>query len=254
LEEGEEEQTEWVFITTMISIEGLTKKLGNFQLGPLDLQVCEGQVLVVLGENGSGKSTLLNLVSGILKPDKGRIFLKQDLLNDLPIEKRRVGYVFQKLYLFPHLNVCANINFGLRRRLPKGAADISKTKVREVISMLHIESLLSRDIQSLSAGEQQKVALARTLVTEPHLLLMDEPLTNLDIVSKINLLQELRKILSRVKIPVIYVTHYPNEAFGLADRVLILNGGNIVEEGVRDEVMLRPKAEFTKMLIGTLRF
>ena len=120
--------------------------------------------------------------------------------------------------------------------------------------MLHIESLLTRHIQSLSAGEQQKVALARTLVTEPRLLLMDQPLTNLDIVSKINLLQELRKILSKVKIPVIYVTHYPNEAFGLADRILILNGGNIVEEGVRDEVMLRPKAEFTKMLIGTLRF
>ncbi|MGA9169454.1 MAG: ABC transporter ATP-binding protein [Nitrososphaeraceae archaeon] len=238
----------------MISIEGLTKKLGNFQLGPLDLQVCEGQVLVVLGENGSGKSTLLNLVSGILKPDKGRIFLKQDLLNDLPMEKRRIGYVFQKLYLFPHLDVSANINFGLRRRLRQGAADISKTKTREVISMLHIESLLTRHIQSLSAGEQQKVALARTLVTEPRLLLMDEPLTNLDIVSKINLLQELRKILSKVKIPVIYVTHYPNEAFGLADRILILNGGNIVEEGVRDEVMLRPKAEFTKMLIGTLRF
>ena len=238
----------------MISIEGLTKKLGNFQLGPLDLQVCEGQILVVLGENGSGKSTLLNLVSGILKPDKGRIFLEQDLLNDLSMEKRRIGYVFQKLYLFPHLNVCANINFGLRRRLRKGAADIPKTKMREVISMLHIESLLTRDIQSLSAGEQQKVALARTLVTEPRLLLMDEPLTNLDIVSKINLLQELRKILSKVKIPVIYVTHYANEAFSLADRILILNGGNIVEEGVRDEVMLRPKAEFTKMLIGTLRF
>ena len=138
----------------MISIEGLTKKLGNFQLGPLDLQVCEGQVLVVLGENGSGKSTLLNLVSGILKPDKGRIFLKQDLLNDLPMEKRRIGYVFQKLYLFPHLDVSANINFGLRRRLRKGAADISKTKTREVISMLHIESLLTRHIQSLSAGER----------------------------------------------------------------------------------------------------
>ena len=89
---------------------------------------------------------------------------------------------------------------------------------------------------------QQKVALARTLVTEPRLLLMDQPLTNLDIVSKINLLQELRKIFSKVKIPVIYVTHYPNEAFGLADRILILNGGNIVEEGVRDEVMLRPKS------------
>src|SRR5437868_7459633 len=121
----------------MISIEGLTKKLGNFQLGPLDLQVCEGQVLVVLGENGSGKSTLLNLVSGILKPDKGRIFLKQALLNDLPIEKRRIGYVFQKLYLFPHLNVYANITFGLSRQQRRGLT-LSTTKMREVISILGI--------------------------------------------------------------------------------------------------------------------
>lgn len=237
----------------MISIEGLTKRLGNFQFGPLNLQVCEGQILVVLGENGSGKSTLLNLVSGILKPDKGRIFLKQDLLNDLPIEKRRIGYVFQKLYLFPHLNVYANITFGLRRRQRRGLT-LSTTTMREVISILGIESLLSRDIQSLSAGEQQKVALARTLVTEPHLLLMDEPLSNLDIVSKINVLLEFRKILRKVKIPVIYVTHYPNEAFGLADRVLILNGGNMIEEGIKDEVMLRPKTEFTKMLLGSLSF
>jgi ABC-type sugar transport system ATPase subunit len=233
----------------MISIEGLTKRLGNFQFGPLNLQVCEGQILVVLGENGSGKSTLLNLVSGILKPDKGRIFLKQDLLNDLPIEKRRIGYVFQKLYLFPHLNVYANITFGLRRRQPR---TLSTTTMREVISILGIESLLSRNIQSLSAGEQQKVALARTLVTEPHLLLMDEPLSNLDVVSKINVLLEFRKILKKVKIPVIYVTHYPNEAIGLADRVLILNGGIMIEEGIKDEVMLRPKTEFTKMLLGSL--
>jgi ABC-type sugar transport system ATPase subunit len=126
--------------------------------------------------------------------------------------------------------------------------------MREVISILGIESLLSRDIQSLSAGEQQKVAVARTLVTEPHLLLMDEPLSNLDIVSKTNVLLEFRKILRKVKIPVIYVTHYPNEAFGLADRVLILNGGNMIEEGIKDEVMLRPKTEFTKMLLGSLSF
>ncbi len=110
----------------MIRIEELSKRLGNFQLGPLSLEVKEAQILVVLGRNGSGKTTILNLISGILQPDQGKIFLDQKLLNGIPLEKRKMGYVFQRLYLFPHLDVYSNITFGLRS--PKDREFIIKTK------------------------------------------------------------------------------------------------------------------------------
>jgi ABC-type Fe3+/spermidine/putrescine transport system ATPase subunit len=265
----------------MIRIEGLTKKLGNFQLGPLDLyfesqkkqkqqqqqQQQQEKIIVVLGESGSGKTTLLNLIAGIYKPDQGRIFLDQNLLNGLPIEKRRIGYVLQKLYLFPHMNVFENIKYGLNLSRWRNADDnnggyydkkissstaTATSKMKKIIQMLGIEeSLLTRNIQSLSGGQQQKVALARTLITEPDILLMDEPLSNLDIMSKINLIQEIRNIFTKLTIPVIYVTHYPMQ-YVLADRIIILGKGKIIEEGLRDEIMLRPKTEFAKTLIKNL--
>jgi ABC-type Fe3+/spermidine/putrescine transport system ATPase subunit len=199
----------------------------------------------------------LNLIAGIYEPDQGRIFLGQNLLNGLPIEKRRIGYVFQKLYLFPHMNVFENIKYGLNLSRWRNADDdtISATatsKMKKIIQMLGIEeSLLTRNIQSLSGGQQQKVALARTLITEPDILLMDEPLSNLDIMSKINLIQEIRNIFTKLTIPVIYVTHYPMQ-YVLADRIIILGKGKIIEEGLRDEIMLRPKTEFAKTLIKNL--
>jgi len=234
----------------MIRIEELSKGLGNFQLGPLSLEVNEAQILVVLGRNGSGKTTILNLIAGILHPDQGKIFLDQKLLNGIPLEKRKIGYVFQRLYLFPHLDVFSNIIFGLRS--PKDSEFIIKTK--EMISMLGIEGLLRRNIQSLSGGEQQKVALARTLLTEPRLLLMDEPFTSVDITSKLALIYEIKAIVHRLNIPTIYVTHYASEGFSMADKIMILHNGYVVEDGTRDEIMLEPKLQFTKTLIQTLRF
>jgi ABC-type Fe3+/spermidine/putrescine transport system ATPase subunit len=234
----------------MIRIEELSKRLGNFQLGPLSLELNEAQILVVLGRNGSGKTTILNLIAGILQPDQGKIFLDQILLNGIPLEKRKIGYVFQRLYLFPHLDVFSNIIFGLRS--PKDSESIKKTK--EMISMLGIEPLLTRNIQSLSGGEQQKVALARTLLTEPRLLLMDEPFTSVDITIKLALIQEIKVIVHRLKIPTIYVTHHANEAFNMADKIMILHNGYVVENGTRDEIMLEPKVQFTKTLIQSLWF
>jgi ABC-type Fe3+/spermidine/putrescine transport system ATPase subunit len=234
----------------MIRIEELSKRLGNFQLGPLSLEVNEAQILVVLGRNGSGKTTILNLIAGILQPDQGKIFLDQKLLNGIPLERRKIGYVFQRLYLFPHLDVFSNITFGLRS--PKDREFIIKTK--EMVLMLGIEPLLTRNIQSLSGGEQQKVALARTLLTEPRLLLMDEPFTSVDITIKLALILEIKAIAHRLNIPTIYVTHYASEAFSMADKIMILHNGCVVEVGTRDEIMLEPKVQFTKTLIQTLWF
>lgn len=230
----------------MITIEELSKRLGNFQLGPLSLEVNDAQILVVLGRNGSGKTTLLNLIAGILQTDKGRIFLDKILLNGMPLEKRKIGYVFQRLYLFPHLDVFSNITFGLRS--PK-----DRELMKELISVLGIESLLTRNIQGLSGGERQKVALARTLLTEPRLLLIDEPFTSVDVTIKLALIQEIKAIVHRLKIPTIYVTHYANEAFNMADKIMILHNGYVVENGTRDEIMLEPKVQFTKTLIQPYR-
>jgi ABC-type Fe3+/spermidine/putrescine transport system ATPase subunit len=234
----------------MIRIKELSKRMGKFQLGPLSLQVNEGEILVVLGRNGSGKTTMLSVLAGILQPDQGEIHYDQTLLNDIPLEKRKIGYVFQRLYLFPHLDVFANITFGLRRRKDKE----SIIKLKQTISMLGIESLLTRSIQSLSGGEQQKVALARTLLTDPLLLLMDEPFANLDMTSKLNLTQEIKAIVHIVKIPTIYVTHYANEACDMADKIMLLDHGNVIEEGTRDEVILSPKKQFTRSFIESLWF
>jgi ABC-type sugar transport system ATPase subunit len=168
----------------------------------------------------------------------------------MPIEKRKIGYVFQRLYLFPHLDVFSNITFGLRN--PKDREFNIKTK--ELISVLGIESLLTRNIQNLSGGERQKVALARTLLTEPRLLLIDEPFTSVDVTIKLALIQEIKAIVHRLKIPTIYVTHYANEAFNMADKIMILHNGYVVENGTRDEIMLEPKVQFTKTLIQSLSF
>lgn len=234
----------------MIRIQDLSKKVGNFQLGPLSLEVDEGEILVILGRNGSGKTTMLNLISGIMQPDQGKIYYNQVLLNKVPLEKRKVGYIFQKLYLFPHLNVFSNITFGLRHKKDRE----SIIKMKQIISILGIEPLLSRDVQNMSGGEQQKVAIARTILTDPLLLLMDEPFTNLDITSKLVLTQAVKTTANIFKIPTIYVTHHPNEALALADKIVILADGKIIEEGTRDEVISRPKQQFTRSFIDTLRF
>lgn len=231
---------------------------GDFQFGPIDIEI-ENEILVVLGENGSGKTTLLNLIAGIQEPDKGRILLNEHTLNRVPIEKRNVGYVFQRLYLFPHLNVISNILYGLsyhdkrKSKLDDNNNNIlSNEKVKRIVSLFGIESLLSRDIQSLSGGEQQKVALARTLITSPQLLLMDEPFSSLDILTRYKLITEIKSILIGLNLPIVYVTHNPNEALGLADKVLVLDRGKVIDIGTKQDVLLKPKNEFVKMLLGTL--
>jgi ABC-type Fe3+/spermidine/putrescine transport system ATPase subunit len=212
------------------------------------------EVVVVLGEVGSGKTTLLNLISGIVTPDSGRIVLSDEktYLNHISLDKRNVGYVLQRLYLFPHLNVIENVQFGLKRHQKKKKDEKANLRLQNLISTLGIESLLNRKVQSLSGGQQQKVALARTLLMEPKVLLLDEPLSNLDIVSKLELISNFKSIFTTLQIPIIYVTHHPKEAFSLAARIVILNNGKVIEEGTRDEVMLKPKTKFAKVIMENL--
>jgi ABC-type sugar transport system ATPase subunit len=239
-----------------LKIENLIKRYdSDFQFGPIDIEI-ENEILVVLGENGAGKTTLLNLIGGLLEPDEGRILINERLLNQVPIESRNVGYIFQRLYLFPHLNVLSNILYGLPQRnvIRRLFSDDSlhSEKVKRIVSLFGIDSLLTRNIQSLSGGEQQKVALARTLVTSPQLLLMDEPFASLDVITRYKLMTEIRHILADLNLPIVYVTHNPNEALALADKVLVLNRGKVIDKGTKQDVLIKPKNEFVKMLLGTL--
>jgi ABC-type sugar transport system ATPase subunit len=230
----------------MLEVRRLIKKQGNFELGPIDFNVGQ-EVLVVLGENGAGKTTLLNLIAGITEPDEGGIILNGVELNQLSIEDRNIGYIFEKPYLFPHMNVLSNLTYGIRQFDGR-----SEEKIKKMVSTLNIADLLDREVPSLSGGEQQKVALARALMTEPSILLMDEPLTHLDVMTRRALLQEFRMLLTKIRIPTLYVTHDPKEALNIADRVLILKSGNVVEESEIKHILENPRTDYVRALLGLL--
>jgi molybdopterin-binding protein len=208
-----------------LELINLTKKFAGFSLGPLNLKVNENEILVMIGPTGSGKTTILNLIAGLLKPDGGSIFVDGIDITTLPVESRRIGYTFQKPSLFPHLNVYENIVFGLTKKRSK--MKDSDLEIKKMIEDLGISHLTYRQIQGLSGGEMQKVSLTRMLVTKPKILLMDEPLVHLDTPTKRKMRLELRRILRRQNVPTIFVTHYEDDIYALADSVSILQDGMI---------------------------
>lgn len=185
--------------------------------------------MVILGPTGSGKTTLINLIAGILSPNKGKIVLNGIDITKIPIESRKVGFVFQDSTLFPHLNVHQNILFGLTR--DELHNEERMIMVRKIIEDLGIANLLNRTIDSLSGGESQKVSLAQMLVTRPRIILLDEPLSHLDPPTREKLRLELRTILKKQRVPVIYVTHFEEDVLALADSISILNNGKLVGTG-----------------------
>jgi len=219
----------------VLELLNLTKKFIGFTLGPLNLKIDDNKILVMIGPTGSGKTTVLNLIAGLLKPDCGSILMDGLNITNLPIESRRIGYAFQSPSLFPHLNVYENITFGLNK---KERIDDDDSHIRRLIEDLGISHLASRQhIQGLSGGEMQKVSLARMLVTKPKIMLMDEPLTHLDTPTKRRLRLELRRVLKRHNVPTIYVTHFEDDVYSLADSVSILRNG-VIENTARLESIL----------------
>lgn len=200
----------------------------SFELGPVSLNIDDG-IMVILGPTGSGKTTLINLIAGILSPNKGKIVLNGIDITKIPIESRKVGFVFQDSTLFPHLNVHQNILFGLTR--DEFHSEERMINVRKIIEDLGIANLLNRTIDSLSGGESQKVSLAQMLVTRPRIILLDEPLSHLDPPTREKLRLELRTILKKQRVPVIYVTHFEEDVLALADSISILNNGKLVGTG-----------------------
>ena len=217
----------------------------------LSLKVEDKEFLTILGPSGCGKTTTLRLILGILSPDQGSIYFNDELVNNVPIYKRNVGIVYQNYALFPNLTAYENVAFGLRvRKLTQQEID---QKVKRFFKLLQIEGLEKRYPKELSGGQQQRVALARALVVEPRLLLLDEPLSNLDARLRANLRHELRNFQKWLGITTIYVTHDQEEALAISDRIAIMNNGQLIQLGKPLEIYFDPKHSFVAEFMGVIQ-
>jgi molybdopterin-binding protein len=203
----------------------VTKKYTDFTLGPVNFSLNSEDILVIMGATGSGKSTLLNIITGLVKPDSGAIYVNGQDITKLPIESRKIGYLTQLPNLFPHLSVYKNIVFGLSKNSEKNM----KSQISSLVKAFELTTLLDRSIDTLSGGEMQKIALARMIVLEPRIMLMDEPLVHLDSKTKVKLRMDLLNILKQRKILGIYVTHSEDDVYALADYVALLQRGLVIK-------------------------
>jgi molybdopterin-binding protein len=226
----------------MIAIKNLKVNLGDFLLRNINLDIEPREYFIILGPTGAGKTVLLEAIAGLYPVLEGEIWIGDKEITDLSPEKREIGIVYQDQALFPHLSVEKNIAFGLKmRKCPKHEVRAKIDSISEVVGISH---LLKRSPATLSGGEKQKVALARALVTEPKVLLLDEPLSALDPETRERMQGELREIHSRIELIVIHVTHDFEEAIALGHRVAVLNDGCIAQVGTPEEFLRRPRSEF----------
>jgi len=214
----------------------------------VSLDVAEGEFLTLLGPSGCGKTTTLRAVAGFHQPDSGEIWFGQRLMNNVPPNKRSTAMCFQSYALFPHMSVWDNISFGLKMR--KIPAAQQKTRITEAMAMVGLEGLGARRPGQLSGGQQQRVALARAIVTQPDILLFDEPLSNLDAKLRVQVRVEIREMQKRLGITSIYVTHDQDEALAISDRIVVMNNGHIEQVGDPHSIYLHPQTSFVAGFIG----
>jgi putative spermidine/putrescine transport system ATP-binding protein len=237
----------------MLRLEALNKKFGSTTaVSELSLELEEGEFLSLLGPSGCGKTTTLRMIAGFERPDSGRILLDGSDITRLPPQKRRTGMVFQSYALFPHLNVFENVAFGLRAQ-GTASADLSR-RVSRALERVDLSGYESRSVQALSGGQQQRVALARAMAPEPPLLLLDEPLSNLDAALRERTRVELRSLLKEFGITAVFVTHDQEEAFGLSDRIAVLNHGVLQQLGSAEQLYDEPANAFVASFVGRANF
>ena len=230
----------------MLELEHIQKSFDGVPvLKDISLQVADGEIVSILGPSGCGKTTLLNLILGIVDADSGRICYDGQDLTRTPMEKRGFNIVFQDYALFPNLNVLQNITYGLRNK--PGIS--TKEEVEELIDLLGLRDHLAKRIDQLSGGQKQRVALARTMVMKPRILLLDEPLSALDGVIKESIKDRIKTIAREYHLTTIIVTHDPEEALTLSDRVLIIEGGEISQYAKPEEIVHQPKNDFVRKFI-----
>ena len=235
---------------TIIELKNIEKSFGNNKvIDKFNIKINTGEFIVLVGPSGCGKSTLLRMISGLESVDIGEIYLDNKLINNLIPSKREIAMVFQSYALYPHMNVFENMAFGLKmEKIPK--SEINQ-KVNNAAATLQIEDLLERKPKQLSGGQRQRVAIGRAITRSPKVFLFDEPLSNLDAALRSEMRVEISKLHKKMNSNIIYVTHDQVEAMTLADRIVVLNKGNIEQYGTPNEIYSDPNNIFVAEFIGT---
>jgi multiple sugar transport system ATP-binding protein len=233
-----------------VTIENVKKYFGNVKaLDGIDLTIEEGSFVVLLGPSGCGKTTLMRCISGLEKLTEGKIYFGEKDVSNVPPKDRNVAMVFQSYAVWPHMKVRDNIAYPLKlKKVPKNEIE---ERVKWVSELLHISELLDRFPAQLSGGQRQRVAVARAIVHQPKVLLMDEPLSNLDALLRVKMRSELKKLHERVKVTTIYVTHDQTEAMTMGDKIAVMNAGKIVQFGTPEEIYKKPKTIFVAGFVGS---
>lgn len=236
-----------------VIIKNAVKRYGDFTaVNGISLNIEQGEFFTLLGPSGCGKTTLLRMIAGFNTVDGGEICFDEQVINTLPAHKRDIGMVFQNYAIFPHLNVADNVAYGLKaRKVPK---EQIVPRVDEALKMVQIDQLKTRQPNELSGGQQQRVALARAFVIEPGVLLMDEPLSNLDAKLRVQMRTTIKKLQRRLGITTVYVTHDQEEALAISDRIAVMNQGNIMQIGKPEEIYRKPANPFVANFIGVSNF
>ena len=238
---------------TMLELENIHKSFGSVDvLKGISARIAKGELLTFVGPSGCGKTTLLRIVGGFTSATSGRVILDGEDISNLPPNMRNTKMVFQSYALFPHMNVARNVGFGLKlQKWPQKKID---ARVEELLALVHLEGLGGRTIDRLSGGQQQRVALARALALEPKVLLLDEPLSNLDANLRMVMREEIRNIQERLQVTTIFVTHDQYEAMSISDRLLVLHKGVIQQIGSPVDIYERPANEFIAGFVGYVNF
>ncbi len=240
-------------MSNQVIIRDAVKRYGDFvALKGVSLDIKEGEFFTLLGPSGCGKTTLLRMIAGFNSIEGGDFYFGDRRINDVPAHKRDIGMVFQNYAIFPHLNVFDNVAYGLKAR--KTPAKEIKPRVEEALKLVQIEQYAQRKPNELSGGQQQRVALARAFVIEPSVLLMDEPLSNLDAKLRVQMRSVIKKLQRRLGITTIYVTHDQEEALAISDRIAVMKDGVIMQIGTPNEIYAKPQNPFVAGFIGVSNF
>jgi putative spermidine/putrescine transport system ATP-binding protein len=232
-----------------VTLKDVVKRFGAFTaVHRMSLEIPQGSFVTLLGPSGCGKTTTLRMIAGLLDPTEGDISIKGRRINDVPIHRRNLGLVFQNYALFPHKTVADNVGFGLRyRNVPRAEA---KKRVAQALELVQLPHLAHRYPAELSGGQQQRIALARAVVIEPDVLLLDEPLSALDANLREDMRVELKNIQKRIGVTSIFVTHDQSEALAMSDRIIVMSDGHVEQMGRPEEVYNTPTTEFVARFLG----